>query len=135
MPSSTCWSSLLERISLHGWCARLGRTRRGRTTRTPRPRRHAHDRRTWAAASSDPATAGWRARARRSAWRRRARVCVQPDRRRAWYGQDHTRATDHVRPGYPRAPGAALHRARRTTPEDAALPAAVFLLRQREGGL
>ena len=71
-----------------------------------------------------------RAGPRRGAGRRVAGVLVQPHRRPARVRQDHAGAPDHVRHRHARAPGAVLHRAGRAAAEDAALPAAVRLLRR-----
>ena len=54
-------------------------------------------------------------------------------RRPAGLRQDHAGAPDDVRAGHAGTPGAVLHRAGRAAAEDAALPAAVRVLRRRAG--
>ena len=92
------------------------------------PRRPPHDRQ-----GSHPAPADGRPWTRCCPGRRRARILVQRHRRRAGIRQDHAGAADHVRVGASRSARPLLHRARRTAAQDAALPAAVRVLRRREG--
>ena len=61
-------------------------------------------------------------------------VLLQPDRRRPGVRQDDAGASDHVREREPRAEGRVLQHHRRTSDQDASLPAAVRVLRRRQGG-